>query len=144
MRTKTILIVEDDQVYRYLVERILRQVGYLTFWTDATNVAWNYVQSGRVDLVVLDVDEVREIPEGPLKRGQGIQFLRQLRESESKAENPLPVVATTSKLPLNMESWRDLCLQQGANVFFEHEFDLDDFVKSVERLLSNETRDRQE
>jgi CheY-like chemotaxis protein len=132
---KIILVVEDDPVYRYLEERVLRQAGYVTRWTDSTSVAWSYIQEGWVNLLVLDADELRQQPYGTLRREEGLRFCEALRKSPQGARSVLPIVVTTAWLPHNSPSWKDACFAVGADAFFEHDFDLDEFVATVNRLL---------
>jgi CheY-like chemotaxis protein len=135
MAKKIILIVEDNPVVRYLEERILRQEGYDTRWTDATSVAWDYIHQGWVSLLVLDADVLRQHPNGDLKREEGLRFLKELRKSPKGSRSALPIVTTTGEIPPNTPSWEDACLGAEANAFFEHEFDLDEFVLIVKQLL---------
>jgi|WetSurMetagenome_2_1015567.scaffolds.fasta_scaffold1228997_2 CheY-like chemotaxis protein len=130
-----ILIVEDDDVYRYLEERILQRAGYRTCYTDATEVAWETVNASQIDLIVLDADELRQKPYESKLREEGLRFLKALRAS-AKGEH-IPVVVTTSKLPLNAPDWRQASMNAGANAFFEHEFDLDAFVEKIGALINS-------
>ena len=150
---KTILIVENDEINQIMVESALKTAGYDTRWTDATNLAWECLQrnayasdvggsqvmwkpldTGAYALVVLDVDEIRAEPYGPLLREEGLRLLRRIRADPRFTKERLPVIGTTSFLPPNAPSWRTEFLRSGGNAFFEWPFSGDDLVAKVQDL----------
>lgn len=136
MAKKKILVVEDDEVLRLVEERALRKAGYTTCWTDATNRVFYILHEEDIALVVLDVDAIRKDPNGPVMRGQGLEFLKQLRADERYSKEKLPVVGTTVHMPPEAPSWEPWFLAAGGNTFLEWPNVLDDLVPIVDKLLN--------
>jgi CheY-like chemotaxis protein len=130
-----ILIVEDDEVLRYMREKSLREEGFETCWTDASGRSLEIVQEGGIDLVILDVDEIRRKPHGPLLRGEGIIFLKKLRENTRFSKEKLPVIGTTKHLHPKDSSWEKEFMKAGGNMFFEEPFSRGELVSAVRSLL---------
>lgn len=149
-----VLVVEDEETRRIPVEKHLQDAGYDTRWTDSTSLAWKYLERGACasavygpdivwesvpgdgyKLVVLDVDELRELPRGPVLRGEGIKFLRKLRGDPRFSKKKLPVIGVTHLLPPDSASWKETFMRAGGNCFFECPLDLSELVRSANRLL---------
>lgn len=133
---KVVLLVEDDDMLGAYEERPLREGGFETKWTDATDVARGYLDDGGIDLLILDVDELRKEPKGTRLREEGLRFLRKLRGDPRYAKEKLPVIGTTRHLPTNSGSWEKEFLDAGGDVFLEQPVDLVELVSTVRRLLS--------
>ena len=140
MKKSLILVVEDNAVFRHIEERALSQAGYRTRWTDATYEARDYIDKGNIALVVLDVDEVRAQPYGPIMRGQGLTLLLDLRKEQRFSKDRLPVIGTTIYLPQTDSSWKSAFLKAGGNAFMEHPIDPDELVLNVRRLLCRDSK----
>lgn len=131
----TVLIVEDDDALVAFESQALQESGCDIVTTDASTEAMKIIKERRIDLVVLDVDEIRPKSGAPRKRGEGLRFLKELREKEGIPKERLPVVGTTIKLPPGTGSWEGTFTLLGGNAFFEEPFDVDDLVSTVWRLL---------
>ncbi len=136
MNKPMILIVEDRPELRLLEEGALRGAGYETQWTDAIQEAARRVETGKVALLILDVDKVRDVPGGPPLREWGLAFLKRLRASPPPLPKRLPVIATTIHIPPTEESYEQTVMDAGADAFFEQPIDLEELVKKVEQLIS--------
>ena len=97
----TLLVVDDEPLNRDVLQRRLERVGYRVLTADSGPAALAIAAAQRVDLVLLDV---------MMPGMDGIETLRQLRQSRSVSE--LPVIMVTAK-----DSTEDVveALDAGAN-----------------------------
>ncbi|OHB72418.1 MAG: hypothetical protein A2V70_08695 [Planctomycetes bacterium RBG_13_63_9] len=133
MAQKRILVVEDDDIIHITEELELQRAGYGTRWTDATNVAWQYLEEGGDALVILDVYKLRERPWGPPVEYAGLELLRRLRSDPRFTKDKLLVIGTSQFLPDHGSTFRDIALEEGVNEFVE--IGQDDLVAKVNELL---------
>lgn len=84
---KTVLIVDDDPMFRDVVRMRLTAAGYRTFTAAGADDAWELVKLHRPDAVLLDL----VMPEL-----DGVSFLRRLRGDPSLAPTPVIVVSGLS------------------------------------------------
>jgi diguanylate cyclase (GGDEF)-like protein len=82
----TVLVVDDELTNRDVLQRRLTRVGYRVLTADSGQAALEIAAEQRIDLVLLDV----MMPEM-----DGIETLRQLRQSRSVLE--LPVIMVTAR-----------------------------------------------
>jgi len=136
-----ILVVEDRTYYARIVEEMLQQRGHQTRWTDASEVAFRYLKEGHpdgvaFDLLVLDVNEIREHPDGPARSPEGIYLLERIRQDEQFVD--LPVVGTTIFLDESVQrKWQEIFAEAGGDRFFRHEIDEEEFLATIDELLQS-------
>jgi len=134
-----ILVVEDQVDLASFTENLLSKAGHVTHWTDASEVALNYLRTGSpdqrpFDLVVLDIVYLRRKSDGPALTPEGLRLLRLIRKVPHLAG--IPVIGTTTFLPEDCcETWRQLFMIAGGNAFFEYYYNPDEFLLTVANLL---------
>lgn len=149
----TVLVVEDESLLSMIVAKVLGDAGYDTRWTDASTMAWEYLDKsvcassigtdiiwepvgrGGYGLVVLDVDRIRREPYELTQQGEGLRLIKRLRNDRRFSAASLPVIGITHHLPPYATSWEDDFLRAGGNVFFEWPIDLQEMVNAVSRLI---------
>lgn len=136
MEKQTILVVEDNPVFQSIEEGALRNAGYRTRWTDATEEARRILETKKIALVILDCDEIRAEPYGDLLRYEGYRFIKELRQNPRFPKDTLPIIGITTWLPRDAGSWRNAFLKAGGNAFMEQPIDPDKLVAQVLELLS--------
>ena len=114
-----ILVVEDESLLGTLVVDNLRREGYTVELCSDGESAWQRIQQGQLDLVVLDL---------MLPRMHGLDVLRELRGSG----NRVPVLVLSA---LGRDEQRIQGLQLGADDYLTKPFQLDELLLRVANLL---------
>ncbi|MBX7246323.1 MAG: sigma-54 dependent transcriptional regulator [Candidatus Sumerlaeaceae bacterium] len=115
-----ILIAEDEDRLRRLMEMLLAGKGYgLTLARDGAE-AWRHFQAGPFDLVITDI----RMPEM-----DGMELLRRIKERS--AETPVMVITAFGSIESAVEA-----MQAGAIDYATKPFESDRFLLAIERALS--------
>ncbi|MDQ3809155.1 MAG: response regulator [Chloroflexota bacterium] len=122
---KHVLVVEDDQAIRNLIQDLLSGRGYSVAVADNGAKALDLMHQRRPDLVVLDL---------VLPDMNGWSFLRQRNSDRDLARVPVLVVSAVG--PRGSGEARDL----GAPVFIGKPFDNERLLSEVERLCTGVLR----
>lgn len=130
-----VLIVEDEDRYRYLFEALFHTEGYECESVNASETAYNMLERGLkrqepFDLLVLDVYMIHRTQKAPPLAREGLELLRRIRRNPSFAA--LPIVGVTEFLIPNLE---ETFYALGGDVFFREKPDPDSFMKAVRELL---------
>jgi len=124
---QTILVVEDNENTRRLLETILRSAGYeVTPAPDAEEGLRILEGEAPVDLVLLDLF---------LPGADGIQFLRMRAEMEPDRQPPVIVVSATE----DMDTLRPQLRELGAKLALRKPFDVQELLDGVSRYATKRT-----
>ncbi len=116
---QNILVVEDNENTRRLLETILRSSGYeVTLAADAEEGLRVLRGDALVDLVLLDLF---------LPGADGVQFLRQRAEMEPDRQPPVIVVSATE----DMDTLRPQLRELGAKMALRKPFDVQELLNGV-------------
>ena len=121
MKTKKILVVEDDQSIRFLLNHILGE-KYEIESTENGIDALSLMQNGSVpDLIISDLT---------MPKMNGVDFIKNIRMSTFFKEIPLIVLSATdnSKEKIN-------CLKTGADDYVVKPFNPEELEARVENIL---------
>ena len=118
----TLLVVEDNRLNLQLVRDILEYRGHQVEFATTVQEARDRLQSGRPDLVLLDIQ---------LPGGGGEQLLQEIRRSAALGD--LPVIAMTA---LAMEGDRERLLSAGFDGYLSKPIDTRTFGPTVESFLT--------
>lgn len=121
-RGRTILVVEDDAVYRDLLALGLGCEGYDIVTAENGARALNLVQESRPDAILLDL---------LMPVMDGLSFLRTIKEECSV---PIPTLVLTC---LEERSYAIEALVAGATDVLTKPVDLDDLLRRIETLLGD-------
>ena len=116
-----VLIVDDDELLRELLEFKLSQLGLAVTGVGDGETALEVVMRGEVDLVILD---------GMMPGLDGFEVLRRLKENE--ITRSLPVVLLTAR---KMESDIVSGLTLGADEYVVKPFMPEELIARIRRLL---------
>lgn len=124
---QTILVVEDNENTRRLLETILRSAGYeVTLAPDAEGGLRILEGEAPVDLVLLDLF---------LPGADGMQFLRLRSEMEADRQPPVIVVSATE----DMDTLRPQLRELGAKLALRKPFDVQELLDGVSRYATKRT-----
>ena len=124
---RTILVVEDNENTRRLLETILRGAGYeVTGAPDAEEGLRILESEAPVDLVLLDLF---------LPGADGMQFLRLRAEMEADKQPPVIVVSATEDLDTLRPQLREL----GAKLALRKPFDVQELLDGVKQYANKRT-----
>jgi two-component system OmpR family response regulator len=115
---KRILIVDDEQEIRSLIERYLGREGYEVIGAADGDVMRECLKSSQPDLVIMDIR---------LPGVDGVSLTRQLRRSSR-----VPIIMLTSKKEV---ADRVTGLESGADDYLSKPFDLRELLARVQALL---------
>ena len=119
---KSILVVDDDPMFREVVRMRLSAAGFQTFGACSAEAAWDLVRQHRPDVVLLDL----VMPEA-----DGVSFLRRLRGDPALAPTPVIVVSGLSFMTLTKAA-EQLGVQ---SQLIKSRFSLAELVQRVTSLL---------
>jgi CheY-like chemotaxis protein len=119
---KSVLIVDDDRMFREVVRMRLAAAGYQTFVACGADEGWAMAQAGRPDVVLLDL----VMPEV-----DGVSFLRRLRADPGLAATPVIVVSGLSFMALTKDAEK-LGVQ---SQLIKSRFSLNELVERVTSIL---------
>jgi CheY-like chemotaxis protein len=121
---QTILVVEDNENTRRLLETILRSAGYeVTLAPDAEEGLRILEGEATVNLVLLDLF---------LPGADGMQFLRQRAEMDQERQPPVIVVSATE----DMDTLRPQLRELGAKLALRKPFDVQELLDGVSRYAT--------
>ena len=80
----TVLVADDDEMFRELVTEILTQGGYSVVRAEDGQAAWDAMQRKKVDIAVLDLN---------MPRMDGLELTRKIRDDAKYKD--LPVLLLT-------------------------------------------------
>ena len=122
-----ILLVDDSPNVLKVVGTILSARGYQIDTCGDIDAAVAKVQSGKPDLIVLDIMM-------PSKKGlDGIAVFKEIRENPDTAA--IPVLFLSGIAAHTQQSEEDLLSNVGADDFISKPFEPDDLVGRIEKLL---------
>jgi len=117
----TILIVDDDDLNREVMEAFLCMAGYDVLMTGSGIKAVDIAESKLPDLLILDL----RLPDL-----DGFAVCKSLKSNPATCAIPIMMITGMSD-----SSVRQRALASGVDVFFPRPFEGDDFVIEVQRLL---------
>jgi two-component system cell cycle response regulator len=122
MAMKTVLLIDDDNVFLLTIGVRLKSMGYTVYAAkDAVN-AISAVRKNNPDVVVLDVS---------LPAGDGFMVADRLRNLISTAATPIIFVTASEKPGL-----RERAMKLGAAAFLNKPFDATTLADAIESALS--------
>ena len=119
---KSVLIVDDDPMFREVVRMRLAAAGYQTYVAGGAEAGWELVKAHRPDVVLLDLI----MPEA-----DGVSVLRRLRADPALAPTPVIVVSGLSFMALTKAA-EQLGIQ---SQLIKSRFTLTELVQRVTSLL---------
>jgi len=114
--TKPILVVEDQGEMRLILDMVLQERKFRLDYANTLLAADEYLQRHTPSVVILD----NKLPDG-----FGVDFI-----SYIKKKFPSIKIIMIS----GFSSARDVALANGADIFFEKPFPLDEFYDAIDRL----------
>ena len=122
MAMKTVLLIDDDNVFLLTIGVRLKSMGYTVYAAkDAVN-AISAVRKNNPDVVVLDVS---------LPAGDGFMVADRLRNLISTAATPIIFITASEKPGL-----RERAMKLGAAAFLNKPFDATTLADAIESALS--------
>jgi len=120
-QTATILIIDDEEVIRFTLQKKLSRLGYHVISLEKAEDALYLIKNGEetIDLIISDIK---------LRKMDGIELLRRVKA----LDDPIPVMLITGHG--NVED-AVTALRFGANDFIRKPFDINDVASSVRAIL---------
>lgn len=115
---KKILVVEDESEMRLVVDMILNEKKFKLDYVNDLLSADEYLQKHKPSVIILD----NKLPDG-----FGVDFISYVR----KKYPSIKIIMMSG-----FASVRDVALENGADIFFEKSFSLEEFHQAIDRLLN--------
>lgn len=125
---KTILVIDDDRVFRGLLTRLFSSQGWRIFEAEDGETGLNLAISQRPDVVICDL---------LMPRCNGFQVIRTIRSSGNRLSNTGIVVTTSSSYAMD----RKTAMEAGADEYLVKPIKLDDLLKVVGRFTGDSILD---
>lgn len=118
---KTALLVEDNEMNRFIAIQSLDYLGFETVEAENGRVAVEAIQNRKFDLILMDIQM-------PVMDGvEATVFIRE------QLQNKTPIIALTANA---FKHDIDLYLRSGMNDFITKPFDEQDFFRKIDQVLS--------
>ncbi len=121
IRSKTVLIAEDDDAVAQLVATALEKEGFRTQRAADGIAAINAILETRPDVVLLDLT---------LPRLDGNDICRMVRKADAVHQTPIVVISGRTKLEDRLHAF-----EMGADDYVTKPFELDELIARVEAVL---------
>lgn len=127
---KRILVAEDNMVNQIVATEILVQAGYAVETADNGQEAINRLETGGIDLVLMDCQ---------MPVLDGFEASLKIRQIELDAQSPtsIPIVALTANA---LKGDRERCLDAGMNDYITKPIDADKLCELVEKYLQEDSQ----
>ena len=124
-RKKRILAVDDDGLVRRSLEILLREAGYEPTVASSGQEALEFLVQRHFDLLITDIR---------MPGMDGLQVIRAVRDyCRQMKKRPIPEIVLTA---YNDESVKESALRLGVKEFLLKPFKIDEFLKVLERSIS--------
>lgn len=120
--SKRILVVEDEEAHRVLLERILKRAGYEALFAEDGQKGKQILEQQKVDLAVVDWN---------MPKMNGGDLARWIRKSSVHAR--LPVLMVTVR---NLPDQEVLGFESGVDDYLAKPYTAKELLARIERLLS--------
>ncbi|OQX26005.1 MAG: hypothetical protein BWK80_12695 [Desulfobacteraceae bacterium IS3] len=124
MAEKTILVIDDDEVNRQVLEILLRRESIRAIPAQDGKTGLELARSQQPDLILLDVFMPEE---------DGFEILEQLKQETLTTK--IPVIIFTV---LEREQSRKKAMNMGACDYITKPFDMKDIVLKIQEIVSRE------
>lgn len=124
LRGAKVLLAEDEQINRVLIETILKQLGVQVTSVDNGQAAVKEACSGAYQVVLMDVQ---------MDGMDGLEATRAIRKHERKTGGHLDVVALTAQA---MPGDREKCLQAGMDDYLAKPLEKTKLIEVLARFLT--------
>jgi DNA-binding response OmpR family regulator len=126
IQKQNILVVEDNENTRRLLETILSSAGYEVILAPDAEEGLRILEEATIDLVLLDLF---------LPGADGVQFLRSRAEMEPDRQPPVIVVSATE----DMDTLRPQLRELGAKMALRKPFDVHELLDGVSQHATKRT-----
>ena len=116
-----ILVVENDEALRWLLENILKDRFHVTITKDTMSAMARMANGNLPSLILCDLD---------MPDNTGLSFLQNL--TNSGAFNDIPVIMFSSRTD---EGTKDSCIKAGASGFLGKPFDPLKLIEEINKVL---------
>jgi len=118
---KKVLVVEDNEQNRYLMQFMLEQSGYEVLTAESGSQAIAMAVQDRPDLILMDI----QLPDM-----DGLDVTRRIRPSEADGE--IPIVAVTS---FAMAGDRERAVAAGCSGYIEKPINPETFLEEIAKFV---------
>ena len=111
MNMRTVLVVDDDEMFRDLVTEILSQGGYRVVRAQDGQAAWNLLQKGeeKVEMAVLDLN---------MPNMDGLELTRKIRDDARYKDLPILLLTVRAMVEDQVSGY-----ERGADDYLTKPFD---------------------
>jgi len=105
----TVLVADDDEMFRELVTEILTQGGYAVVRAEDGQAAWDAMQRKKVDIAVLDLN---------MPRMDGLELTRKIRDDAKYRDLPVLMLTVRAMVEDQVSGY-----ERGADDYLTKPFD---------------------
>lgn len=119
-----ILVIEDDEIVRGVIRRVLKAKGYEVEEAEDGKVGVEMYDKNSIDLVLTDI---------VMPNKEGLETIREIRQMNPEAK----IIAISGGGRNTPFDYLNLAEKFGASESFEKPFEWDDLIASIARLLGD-------
>ncbi len=123
-----LLIVEDDEINRIVIERLARQKGWLVTLAENGKEAIDAYKSRSFDVIIMDIQ---------MPVLDGFHATIMIRQIESQIKKHTPIIAMTAYA---LQGDREKCLEAGMDDYLTKPIDVNKFYTVVEKFFKGRTK----
>ncbi|MGR3318719.1 MAG: response regulator [Candidatus Anammoxibacter sp.] len=123
MAGETILVVEDNEKNRKLIRVVLKAKGYNIIEAEDAETALDQLKKDIPDLILMDIG---------LPEMDGFELTRQIKRD--KTTKNVPIIAVTAHA---MKGEKEKMLDAGCDDYVSKPIDINEFSKTVEKVLND-------
>jgi len=128
-KTKTILVVDDEEDIRNYLSMALKDAGFTVVTASDGNEALDQVKKQRPDLISLDL---------VMPHKSGVKFYRELTTKKEWADIPVLIVTGHARDDLGRADLKELTMS-GPGIYLEKPVKPHNYIAAIKTLLNMET-----
>jgi len=125
-KNESLLIVEDNNVNKILIKKMLQEIGYSNIKTSSNGIeALKLMNNYNFDIILMDIE---------MPQLDGIETTRIIREIEKKSGRHIPIIAITAYA---LKGDKEKFISKGMDEYISKPIDINELSETLNRIQNN-------